>query len=251
MNEDKNKKSINHSKKDFYKIGGFTALVVALIFRRNLGAELFLLREFGLLNYTPPETVVEWFTLIQDNKLLGLFLLDFFDVINYAFVSLVLLALYYSLKHTNECWSTIAVIFGFFGVIVCFASNQAFTMLNLSDQYTATTTIEQQSSLLAAGEAVLAINRGSGVYLSLFFVTLAGLIMALVMLQSDIFNKRTAYLGILAHGILMSFFIALIFAPALIALPPAISAVFLLIYYILIGRRLLQLNSSLTIEVEK
>ena len=107
---------------------------------------------------------------------------------------------------------------------------------------------------LAAGEALLAINnpgaiyQGTGIYLSLLLVLLAGLIISIVMLRSSIFSKATACVGILANVFGLGYFIALAFAPAILALPPVISAPFRVIWYILIARRLFQLGSGVLEE---
>jgi hypothetical protein len=47
---------------------------------------------------TPPNTVVSWFTLLQNNRLLGLSLLNGFDIVDYALVDLMFLALYFALR---------------------------------------------------------------------------------------------------------------------------------------------------------
>jgi hypothetical protein len=58
----------------------------------------------------------------------------------------------------NGASIALAATFGFVGIAVYFASNQAFSMLSLSDQYAAATTDAQRSMLLSAGEALLAIR---------------------------------------------------------------------------------------------
>jgi hypothetical protein len=75
-------------------------------------------------------------------------------------------------------------------------------MLSLSTQYAAATTEAQKSMLLGAGQALLAIYNGTAfnVYYILSAITL--IIFSLVMLQSKIFSKLTAYLGLLS-GLLM------------------------------------------------
>lgn len=172
-------------------------------------------------------------------------MLNLFDLVNYALVGLIYLALYGALRRTDKGWMAIATTFGLVGVAVYFASNQAFAMLSLSEQYTAATTDVNRSMILAAGQALLAINnpgavqQGTGITISLFLVTLAGLIISIIMLTSSIFSKATAIVGILAHGFGLGYFIALALAPAIYALPPSISAVFRLVWTILIGTRLL------------
>ena len=75
--------------KGLYRVGGAAILIAVLLFRRNFGAEITLFSE-----YTVPDTAIDWFTLLQSNKPLGLAYLEIFDIINYALVGLMFLALY-------------------------------------------------------------------------------------------------------------------------------------------------------------
>ena len=236
-----------------YRAGGAAALIAALLFRRNLGAEFWLLRNMGLIGFGPktiPSSAPDWFALLQDSPFLGLTLLNLFDLVNYALVGLIFLALYGALRRVDQSAMLIATTFGFVGIAVCLSSNQAFAMLALSEQYVAATTEAQRSICLAAGQALLAIDNpgtihnGTGIYVSLLLVTLAGLIISIVMLRSRVFGRATAYIGILAHAFGLGYFVALVLAPAIVFLPPSLSALFLLAWYIRIGLRLLQLGSS-------
>jgi hypothetical protein len=234
--------------KGLFKVGSVAALIAGLVFRRNLGAEFMLLRSVGIINVGPTTShysVLDWFGLLQNNRLLGLTLLNFFDMVNYALVGLMFLALFAALWRANRCLIAIAASLSFVGIAVYFASNQALTMLSLSDQYAAETTEAQRSVLLAAGQATLAIHQnagyeGTGLYLSFFLVTVAGLLISAVMLRRRIraFSKVTAYMGILANGFGLGYYLALAFAPVMVALPLSISALFLLAWYVLIGRQL-------------
>ena len=143
----------------------------------------------------------------------------------------------------------IALMFGFTGIAVYFASNQAFSLLSLSIQHAAAAA-SQKAVIVTAGEALLAIHnpgtiyQGTGIYLSHFLVSLAGLIIAIVMLQSTIFSKPTAYAGIIANGFVMGHFILLIFAPELTFLPYLIASPALMVYYVLVSRKFYELNSE-------
>jgi hypothetical protein len=227
--------------------------VAAVLFRRNWGAEFLLLRNLGIIGVGPataPGSAVEWFALLENHRLIGLTLLDLFDLVNYALVGLILLALCPALRRGREGAIAIAATCGFIGIAVYFASNQAFAMLSLSGRYAAATTEMQRSMLLAAGEALLAINQGTGFYLSLLLVTLADFIVSLVMLGSGAFSRRTATVGLVAHGFQLSFFFALALAPALLGEPPSVAAPFRLAWYILIARRLLRLASGAPDETQ-
>jgi hypothetical protein len=141
----------------------------------------------------------------------------------------------------------VAIICGLIGITIYFASNQAFAMLALSERYAAATTDAQHASFLAAGEALLAINnpgalhQGTGIYASLFLVLLAGLLISIVMMRSNVFSKVTALSGILANGFGLGYYIVLPFAPTILALPFVLSAPFRVIWYFLIAIRLFRL----------
>lgn len=243
--------TVDPAYRGLYKIGAAAALIAALLFRRNLDAEWMLLRGTGLVHAgpaAPPSTTVDWFTLLQQNQLLGLTLLNLFDLVNYALVGLLFLALFAALRRANPSWLAIAAALGFAGITVYFASNQAFRMLSLSKQYAAAGTDAQRATLLAAGQAALAIHHnasyaGKGIYLSFLLVSTAGLIVSAVMLRSHIFNKVTAYMGILANSFGLGYYIALVLMPALVFIPLSISAIFLLLWYLRAGVRLWSLGS--------
>lgn len=236
--------------KSLYRVGGVAALIAGVLFRRNIAAEIGLFSQ-----HKSPVTVSDWFALLQSNRLLGLSYLNIFDIVNYALVGLIILALYAVLRQVNKSYMAIATILGFVGITVYFASNTAFSMLSLSEQYAAATTNTQRTMLLAAGEAMLAINRfsspgahpGTGGYVSLFLIAVAGMIASVVMLRSVVFNRTTAYVGILASVFDLAYCIAFAFVPtvnsellAVIFIPAA--GLFLMIWHIMIGWRLYQLG---------
>ncbi len=253
MHKPSDTESASNPWRALYITGGVAALLAVFLFRRNLGAELALLSNFGLVTGVPKTSLssaMDWFKLFQDNWLVGLTLMNFFDLVEYALLALIFLSLYAALRHTSRSSIAIATVSGLIGITVYFSSNQAFAMLALSERYTAATTDLQRSSYLSAGEALLAINnpesiyQGTGIYLSLFLVLLAGLIISVVMLKSDIFSKATAVVGILANGIGLSYFITLVFLPALYWIPHPISAPFRVIWYFLIALRLFKLSKT-------
>jgi hypothetical protein len=246
-------KSADPGYRKLYLIGGIAALLAVFVFRRNLAAELMLLSNFGIIKgvpETPMKTAIDWFRLFQDNPLIGLTLLNFFDLVEYALLGLVFLALHGALKQVNRSAMVISTTSGLIGITVAFTSNQAFAMLALSRQYAAATTDAQRAIILAAGEALLAmnnpdsVNQGTSSYVSLFLVLIAGLIISVVMLRSDFFSNATAYTGILANGIGLCYFITLAFAPTIYWIPIPISAPFRMIWYFLIAVKLLKLGKA-------
>jgi hypothetical protein len=238
--------------KSLYRVGAIAALIAALIFRRNLGAA-----EVPLLTgVAVPYSAEGWFTLFHNNALLGLTLLSFFDIANYILVGLMFLAVYVALRPTNKSYTLIAVTLCFLGVGVYIVSNSAISMFSLSNQYFSATTDAQRSTLLAAGQAVLAsgicpqaLYQSSGFYMSLLLVAVAGLIMSIVMLQSSIFGKWTAYVGIVASALDLIYLAGLVFVPPtyvslLGVLCIASAGLLLMIWHLLIGLRLYKLSRA-------
>ena len=254
INQDTSTGTADLAYKALYKIGAFAALVAALIFRRNLDAEYYLLRGSGIVRggpTAPPGSVTGWFTLLQQDKLLGLTLLSLFDLVNYALVGLIFLALCTALRRSSPSWITLAAVLVGTGVTVSFASNQAFTMLSLSKGYFAATSEAQRAAFIAAGQAVLAIHQnasfaGSGINPSFLLVSVSGLIIAAVMLRSSTFSRLTGYTGILANGFGLAYYPVLAFSKELTFLPLSISAIFLLAWYLLAGHRLWMLGTKRT-----
>jgi hypothetical protein len=113
------------------------------------------------------------------------------------------LALYVVLKQSNRTWALIATPFVFVGMAVYLATNTAFSMLSLSQEYAVAATEAEKSILLAAGQAMLAVSRGTGLYTGMALAWLAGLILSVVMLRSKAFSKATAWVGILGWGLLV------------------------------------------------
>jgi hypothetical protein len=245
----------NSNWKLLYRIGAVAALAAAIVVRRNFAAELSLLATLGIIRFAPavpPVGASEWFALLQESRLVGLWYLDIFDLVNYALVGLMYIALYGALGRTHRDLMMLATVSCFTAIAVFFASNQALPMLSLSDQYAAAATEAERSLLLAAGQARLAFNnpgamiKGTGFYASLLLVLAAGLIVSLVMLRTSVFNRLTAAMGITANGLALGYFPAVLFMPSLQAVPPSLSAPFRLTWYIMIALGLLKLARAET-----
>ena len=176
-----------------YKIGGIAALAIVVIIP---------IQSFIFVTWPPPTTVLGYFTLFQNKWFIGLLDMDLLYLFVSALMIPVYLALYLSLKRINESFMVIALVLGLVGIAAHFSSNTAFEMLSLSNQYAAATTDVQRSILLATGQGMLTTFQGTAfdVYYILNAITL--IIISFVMLKSNIFSKKTAYLGLLA-GLLM------------------------------------------------
>ena len=180
--------------KILYRIGGAAALLMFL---------LTIVQSFIFIAYPPPSTVMDFFTLFQKNKILGLLDLDFLLIVINILLILIYLALYAALHQVNKSYTLIALVMGLVGTTLFFASREAtFGMLSLSNQYAAASTEAQKASLHAAGQALLTIYNGTAFNLSYVLGGIVILLYSYVMLQCSIFSKATAWVGI-TMGVLM------------------------------------------------
>jgi hypothetical protein len=174
-----------------HKLGGVTALaVLALI---PIQMIVFFL-------WPPPSSVIGWFTLFQDNALVGLLDMDLLLIVDYLLLIGVFSALWASLRRANE--SLIALILQLVATASYLASTVAFEMLSLSNQYATAVTDAERPLFLAAGQAMLVTWQGTAFDVSYVLSALATLIISAVMLRSHLFSKVTGYVG-LSAGVLM------------------------------------------------
>jgi len=238
--------------RSLYRIGAVAAIIAGLVFRRNLGAA-----EIPLFTgIAPPSTVVGWFTLLQSNSLLGLALLNVFDIVDYALVGLMFLAVFAALRKASKSYALIAATLAIIGAGVYIVSNSALSMFSLSNQYVAAATDAEKSKLLAAGQAVLAsgynpgaLYQSEGFCLSLLLVAVAGLLISAIMLQTSIFGKATAYVGVVASLLDLVYLVGLVFVPqsgvyVFSAVCIATAGLFLMVWHLLIGVKLFRLGST-------
>jgi hypothetical protein len=223
--------------KSLYRVGGAAALMVVL---------LYVIQIIVLVVSPPPNTVIGFFTLFHKNALLGLLDLDLLSIADYALFVPMFLALYIALRRVSPSFMTIATALGLIGIAVYFASNTAFEMLSLSNQYAVATTDAQRSLLVASGQAMLAIYQGTAFEVSYVLLVVAPLIISVVMLRSNIFGKVTAAVGIVANVLAVGLFV-----PAVGIFLSLVSVVGLLIWYILIARRLFLLAQGVSKEESK
>jgi hypothetical protein len=221
--------------RSLYRVGGTAALTIVAIA---------LVQMIVFVVWPPPGfeadvgTVTGYFTLLQDDMLLGLLHLDLLLLVDYVLLVLMFLALYIVLRQVSQSFMAIAMALVFVGIATYFPSNIAFSMLSLSDQYAATTTDAQRTMLQASAQALLTSLQSSTFYVSYILMSAAGLIISIVMLQSSsIFSKLTAYVGILASVLGLGLFV-----PTIGLLLSLISLIPTLMWYILIARRLFRLG---------
>jgi hypothetical protein len=230
--------------KTLYKAGWIAALAAAILFRRNIGAEVSLFTGMNSI----PHSAAEWFSLLQSNPFVGLSFLAVFDLVNYALVGLVFLALAALLWQAHKSLVTVALASGLVGIAVSLATNISFSMMSLSQQYAAAASDAQRTTLLAAGQALLlaangamASFPGTGLYVSYLLIALAGVSFAVVLLPS---HRVTAIVGLLAGGCDLAYCLTFAFLPALQVVFMACGGALWMLWHLLIARILFKLSKE-------
>jgi hypothetical protein len=224
--------------KPLYRAGGAAALITAVLIP---------LQVIFFVVWPPPldGTASEWFGLFQDNRLRGLLNLDLLLMVDYVLLVPIVLALYVALRRASESFMAVATALHFVTIAAYFASNTAFEMLSLSDGYAAATTDAQRATYLAAGQAMLATFQGTAFHASYVLGSVAGIMIGVVMLRSDVFGRVAAYALVLGDVIGLGLYV-----PAVGHFLSVGSILVLWVWCVLIARRLIQLGAGVSKEGE-
>ena len=225
-----------------YKLGAWAAIGAVLV-----GIVEILITFLPGGNSTQ-ETVLDWFQLFQESPFMGLRNLGLLNIFLNILAIFTYLALYAAHRKTAyKPLAALAALISFVGIAVFFATNRAFAMLDLSQQYAAAASDLQRTILEAAGQANLTVgaSHSPGTFLAFFLVESAGVLISYVMLRGEVFPKAAAYAGMLGFSILLlfeflvSFFSGLSQAAMLLSI---VGGLLSMVWYILIARRLFQLK---------
>lgn len=220
--------------KGLYRVGGVAALT---------SAALTLVSVALFIAWPPPlqGTAIDWFTLFQSNWLLGLLGLDLLFMAVYVLLIPIYLSLYLALRRAGESAMALAAALGFVAIAVYLSSNPGFEMLSLSERYAAATTEAQRSTLLAAGEAVYASFQGTAFKVSYLLASVAGVMIAVVILRSNLLSRWTGYARFLGSVLGLGLFVPVIGVPLAL-----LSVVFEWTWYLLLAGGLFRLGRGVS-----
>jgi hypothetical protein len=213
-----------------YRIGGIASLLMIAIVPIQIAV-------FAV--QPPPDTAIGWFELFGKNPVLGLLSFEFLFLL-YGMLSVPLsLALYFAVRKTDPVLAVLYIALGMLSTVAVFTARPAFEMLYLSGQYATASTEAQRAVFLAAGESMLAVWHGTAYWVCYFLGSINGLIISVIMLKGRFFGKAIPCLRILSSVLDFTLFIPVIGLFLSIG-----SALALMVFNILVGRRLLQLGRA-------
>ena len=149
----------------------------------------------------------------------------------------IFLALYVTLKRTNESMALIALILGLVGFVSIIPARPILEMFSLSEQYAAATTELRRSELLGAGEALLALFHGTAFNVHYVAGSASLLISATLMLRGQVYSKQTAYVGLVTNIVVFGLYV-----PVIGVYISILSVLGYLIWNLMLARRLFQLG---------
>lgn len=226
-----------------YRVGG-TAPLVALGFYLTQALAIGL--GDAILGVPLPATMEDWFLLFQRSRIVGLLYLNALDIFSVTLVGTMLLALCVALSRVNQSAVAIAAFITIVGVAVFVAPRASMTAatLSLSDQYAAATTEAHKLQLVTAGEAMSAATRTTPQTTGFLFIAIAGLIVSVVILQSNGFARAAGYVGILTSAITFADHACLVIAPSMAGILMPLDGLLGLVWWVMISRGLLKLSRA-------
>ncbi|BCJ37922.1 hypothetical protein Athai_54250 [Actinocatenispora thailandica] len=215
-----------------YRVGGFAALASAALIPVQIAV---------FLAVPPPlsGTAVAWFGLLRAHPALGLVDLDLLLVVDNVLLVPLLLALYLTLRRAYPAAMLLAAAAGLMGALLYVASNPAIQLGRLAGRFVAADNAADRAAIRAAGEAALATWQGTGFQVAYLLGSLAGIVVGVVMLRTPVFSRLTGWMAIAGNVIGLGLYL-----PAVGVYVSVFSVLFLEVWYVLVGVRLVRLAGT-------
>jgi hypothetical protein len=188
----------------------------------------------------PPTSAAQAFDLLQHHRLVGLLRLDLPTVAVMPLYYLLFLGLFVALRGSDRANALLSTLLVFIGVTLVLATPTALSLIPLSDKFSVATSDAARNQLLAAGEALLAADiwHATGAIIGGILVQCGAVLICIVMLRGGVFNKPTAWLGIVIHGFDLAHIIGGLLLPITGVVLMAIAGPLYPIWLIMVGLRL-------------
>lgn len=213
----------------------------------------FYLFEFSILIFGKepyPASIEDWYAIFQRSKLLGLWYLNALDILSFMLLGVMFLALYVAFRPVHPSRMLIALYFALLGVVVFIVPRVLhLVLLPLSDLYGAATTESESIRYLIAGEALSQVSSATPQTLGFLLTTLAGLIISLTIISSDIphskhFGKAAGYVGIAGFVAALTNYATRLLAPTVAGVLMPFNGLLGFAWWLLISRGLFTLARS-------
>lgn len=220
-----------------YTLGAWTGILFLLYLVATIAI-------FTLLSNGYPASSLECFTMLEENRFIGLLRLDIVTVLFIPLYYIFFFAISHSMKKKYPLESHIAYLAIFAGITIFISNLNILELMTLSEKYRVADSREVQQQLLAAGEALLASDMwvSTSAKIRGILIESGALILSLLMLKSFLFRKSTAIIGILSHSFDLISEILSIFIPAVKDLFTYVAGPLYLVWFILVIADLFRLG---------
>ncbi|OFX87831.1 MAG: hypothetical protein A2W99_16075 [Bacteroidetes bacterium GWF2_33_16] len=179
-----------------------------ILYRTGIIAALFMvvmipIQIMCFLVWPHPTNIVDWFTLFNNNWIIGLISFDFLYMLSMIASIFLYISLFFALFDLKKALSLFALIIGLVGLTIYFSSNTSLEMLSLSRQYLNAMTEQEKALFIASGQTLSLIWKGTSYAVYYVFNGIALILFFLAMIKNPKFRKSTSYIGLTA-GILMT-----------------------------------------------
>jgi len=228
--------------KPIYKLGGISALLFVPYSLVTIIVFMFLSQM--------PETALEAFNALKENRFLGLLRMDALTLIIVPLYYVIYLCIFDGIKKTNHGFASLGALLAFAGITLFLATPSAFSLVPLSEKYAAATTPAEQAQFLAAGEALMAADmwHSSGAILGGFLMLIAALIVSIIMLKSENFSRATAIVGVVTYGFDLANKLVSIFNPQIGIFFMMVSGPLYLVWFPLLARDFFRLARKIDVS---
>lgn len=187
-----------------------------------------------------PQSAAEMFDLLHRDRLVALLRLDLPTLFVVPLYGFLFLGLWAAMR--SRTLSLIAAGVAIAGLALFLSGPTPFSMIPLADQYAAATSTPARTALLHAGEAYLASDmwHGAGAIVGGFMIEAAAFLACIAMLQTHVFHRSVAWLGLAVHGLDALHLVAMPIAPGVGAVLMMIAGPFHPVWLFLVGRKLIR-----------
>jgi hypothetical protein len=195
----------------------------------------------------PEGGVVQWFDLFQESPLIALISYDLVMMVEEVLLIPIVLALYLLLRRTSPSLALLACVMWLVSVALFIGSNTAFDMLALSGGYAEAATETERAAYLAAGQAALTgyMQNGTAFVAGYLLASVAGVLVGIAMLRSTAFPRLAGWAAITGNLLGVGLFL-----PGMGVLLAIGSVVILIVWYLLIGWRMVRLDEWRQADVQ-
>jgi hypothetical protein len=214
-----------------FRVAGIAALVTAVLIPLQIVA---------FIVWPPPDGgVTDWFDLFQRAPFIGLVSFDLAILLEEVLLIPIIAALYLLLRPRSESLMVIAAGMWLVSVALFMGSNTGFEMLALANRYGEAATEAQRAMYLAAGQAMLSayMEQGSSFVVGYSLASIAGIFVGVAILRSRALPHLAGWAAIVANVLGFGLFL-----PGIGVLLSIVSVVILIVWYALVGWRLVRLH---------